>query len=81
MTDVRKRQQKIFSALSSKKFDSLLIRKLDDMHFLVVTIDGEAMGYADLQGRHKTYRHAWQITSWLRDEYGIEGSVPVEAMS
>ena len=82
MTEARRRNLKVLSALKEKRHEAIVIRKLDDMHFLVVTVDGESVPFADLTGKHKTYRHAWQIRSWLHEEFGIEGAdIPIVAMS
>lgn len=82
MTEARKRHLKVLAALKERRFEAIAIRKLDDMHFLVVTADGESVPFADHTGKHKTYRHAWQIRSWLHEEFGIEGAdIPVVVMS
>ncbi len=57
--------------IRSRTFDELIIKRVESDCYLIVMTCGKAKVYADRLGKHKIYRHAWQIRDWLSSTFGI----------
>ena len=74
-----KRDTTVEDALRAKAFDKLEIKRINNECYLVVTIVGETRVLTDKKGKHKTFRHVWQLRNFLREKFDVVvESIPVE---
>ncbi|MEZ5006943.1 MAG: hypothetical protein R2753_02195 [Chitinophagales bacterium] len=72
--------QVLIDALEFKSFDKLEIKRFDDFSYFIIYVGGNGHVLVDKNGIRKEYRHAWQITQWLKEKYKI-GSGQIEFSS
>ncbi|MBS0631754.1 MAG: hypothetical protein JSS11_07545 [Verrucomicrobia bacterium] len=73
MTESHKAHDEIIAALRERRYESLVIKRFETRHYLIVVIKGRPRVFADHTGKHKEYRHTWQIRSWLQEQFDIPG--------
>lgn len=73
MTDTHQTHDKVVAALRERRYERLVIKRFEARHYLIVVIAGHPHVFADHAGKQKEYRHAWQIRSWLQEQFDIPG--------
>jgi hypothetical protein len=67
------KHQMLSSALKSRTYESLLVRRLEKQCYFMIRIDGKIEVYVNEFGKVPQYRHIWQIRQWLEQRFGITG--------
>ncbi len=74
-----KDHERFIQALQARSYEALSIKRHGSSCWLIVRLQGEDHCFVNRFGESPRYHHAWQIRSWLHQEFGIaQDSVPVE---
>lgn len=74
-----KDHEEFIEVLQAQSYEALLIKRHGSSCSLVIRLHGEDHCFVNRFGKRPVYRHAWQIRTWLHEEFGIApDSVPVE---
>lgn len=60
------------ATLSSGRYESLAIKRIETECFLLITADNVPRVLSKPGGTAITFRHAWQIRNWLRSRFNID---------
>ncbi len=64
--------RKLIDVLENQSFERLEIKRLDGFCYFIIHLNDNSHIFVDKVGNRKEYRHAWQITDWLKTKFGIE---------
>lgn len=64
--------QDLIKSLQDKTYSSLEIKRINRKCYLIIHFTSYSRTLINRLGKVKEYRHIWQISDWLKENFNIE---------